>query len=328
MKLRIEMVIVAICTVFLMSGGAEAASRISFGTTALKSVHYTYAASAARAINEVSSDEVEITVISTGGAVDNLNRIARGQIHMGLGTYATIYQAYTGIGKFEGKAMPKLRGLWIHAPALQAWVVRKDSGIKSLSDLEGKRFTPGQRGSATEQLAMQMLEALSIKPDMYRASLADAVAAVKDNRSNGYVKAGGTATLDGTTLELKAFTPIHLLGFNESQVKTIKNKFPFINFQKYKDNEVGKFSAFTSPVQVIGQFALSDSLSDEQVIAIMEGVVDNPKPQVSAFPSFGNIDVMNDSIDLITIPLHAGAVKFYRSRGIKVPDHLIPPEMR
>jgi len=307
---------------------AHAADRISFGTTALKSVHYTYAVSAAKAINQVSGDKVDVTVISTGGAVDNLARIERGQIQMGLGTYATIYQAYTGIGKFEGKPQKKLRGLWVHAPAIQAWVVREDSGIKKLSDLAGQKFTPGQRGSATEQLAIQMLEALDIKPDLYRASLSDAVAAVKDNRSTGYVKAGGVKTLDGTTLELRAFKPIRLLGFSDAQVKTVKAKFPFINFMALKDGEIEGIPAMTTPVQVIGQFAYSDSLTDAQVEAILTGVVDGKKTQEAAFPGFKSLDVINDSLALITIPLHSGAVKFYRSRGATVPDRLIPPEMK
>ncbi len=317
-----------LCGALMVASGAGAAERIAYGTTALKSVHYTYAAAAAKAINEHSGDKVQLTVISTGGAVDNLKRISRGQIDMGLGTFATFYQAYQGIGKFQGKAMPKLRGLWVHSPALQAWVVRKDSGIKTLADLAGRKFTPGQRGSATEQLVIQMLEALGIKPDLYRASLADAVAAVKDNRSVGYVKAGGTAVLDGTTLELMAFTPVRLLSFSAEQVAKVKAKFPFINFQSYRDNEVEGFPAFTSPVQVVGEFALADSLTEEQVIAILEGVVDNPGPQVAAFPSFGKLDVLHDSVKLITIPLHAGAVKFYRSRGVEVPERLIPPEMK
>ena len=307
---------------------AHAADRLSFGTTALKSVHYTYAVSAAKAINEVSGDKVDVTVISTGGAVDNLARIERGQIHMGLGTYATIYQAYTGIGKFEGKAQQKLRGLWVHAPAIQAWVVTEDSGVKELSDLAGQKFTPGQRGSATEQLGIQMLEALDIKPDLYRASLSDAVAAVKDGRSVGYVKAGGVKTLDGTTLELRAFKPIRLLGFSDAQVKTVKSKFPFINFMALKDGDIEGVPAMTTPVQVIGQFAYSDSLTDAQVEAILAGIVDGKETQVAAFPGFKSLDVINDSLDLITIPLHSGAVKFYRSRGATVPDRLIPPEMK
>lgn len=328
MRMQKYISLAAISVALTFSGAAYAQERIAYGTTALKSVHYTYAVSAARSINAQSGDKVDVTVISTGGAVDNLNRLARGQINMGLGTFATVYQAYKGIGMYKDNPMPQLRGLWVHAPALQAWVVRRDSGINSLADLAGRKFTPGQRGSATEQLAIQMLDVLDIKPDLFRASLADAVAAVKDNRSTGYVKAGGTAVLDGTTLELMAFTPINLLSFTPDQVTTIRSRFPFISFQSYADNEVGDFPAFTSPVQVIGQFATADSLTDEQVIAILEGIVDNQEPQLTAFPSFGKIDVLADSVRLIPIPLHSGAVKFYRSRGISVPENLIPPEMK
>jgi hypothetical protein len=307
-------------------GAAQgAADRVAFGATALSSVHFTYAASATKAINEKVGDKLEVTVMATGGAVDNLQRIRRGQINVGLGTYATIYQAYKGIGKFEGQANPKLRGLWVHSPAMQAWVVRKDSGIENLQDLQNRPFTPGQRGSATEQLVIQMLEVLQIKPDFIRMSLSDAVGAIKDGRTLGYAKAGGTSSLDGTTLEVMAMTPLNILSFTPEQVKQVKADLPFIGFQTF---QIEGFPAFTTPVQVVGQFTTTDGMTEEQVMAMLEGIVDNPGPQVAAFPSFGKIDVMQDSVDMISIPLHAGAVRFYRSRGIEVPERLVPPEMK
>src|SRR5690554_4080327 len=156
---------VALALILSNVGAAQGApERIAFGATALSSIHYTYSAAATKAINEKVGDRLEVTVMATGGAVDNLQRIRRGQINLGLGTYATIYQAYKGIGKFEGQANPELRGLWVHSPAIQAWVVRKDSGINNLQDLQDQPFTPRQRGSATEQLVMQMLEAIEIQP--------------------------------------------------------------------------------------------------------------------------------------------------------------------
>lgn len=310
-----------------MSTQATAQDRLAFGSTAQSSVHYTYAVAAAKAIND-NEDDLDVTVIVTGGAVDNLARLARDQIDMGLGTYATIYQAYKGIGKFEGKAMPNLRGLWVHSPATQAWVVREDSGVTSLPELAGKPFTPGQRGSATEQLSIQMLEVLGVQPDMQRLTLSDAVDAVKDGRSIGYVKAGGAGTIDGTTMELRAFTPIRMLSFTEDEKAKVQEALPFISFASYDDGEVEDFPAFTVPVQVIGQFTTSDAMSEEQVMKLLAAIADNPDVQTNAFPGFGDIDVLQDSVDLINIPLHAGAVKFYQSRGIDVPDALIPPEMK
>lgn len=311
----------------LMTGTAtQAADRISFGSTGTKSVHYTYAVAAAKAINTISGNEVNVTVISTGGAVDNLSRVARGQIQLGMGSFETIYQAYKGLGKFKDKPLPQLRALWVHSPAIQAWVVRESSGIKTLEDLEGQVFNAGSLGSATEQLVEQMLTALGIRPKYFKASLADAVASVKDGRNEGYVKAGSSNSLDGTTLELKALTPIRLLKFNDEHVKKIKEKFPFITFKKYAEGQIPGVPALTTPIQVVGQFTTKSAMTDEQVEAVLKGIVDGKKIQSAAFPGFDTLDVAKDSLATLTVPLHSGAVKFYKSRGYDVPSHLIPPE--
>lgn len=302
--------------------------RISYGTTVTGSVHYTYAVAAAKAINTLSGDRVQVTVIATGGAVENLARVSRGQIQMGIGTQATIYQAYKGLGIFRDGPMPDLRTLWVHAPSIQAWVVRADSGIERLEDLEGKTFTSGQRGSATEDLTRQMLDVLGIRPDYYRATLGDAVAAVKDGRNNGYVKAGSVNSLDGTTLELRSLTPIRLLGFGANQVEAIQAVLPFISFRTFASEEIPGVPAITMPIQIVGQFTSRTTMTDEQVEAILAGIIDGRDIQASAFPSIEDIDIAQISLETLRVPLHAGAVKFYRSRGYEVPSYLIPPEFQ
>ncbi len=313
----------------LMSAGtANATDRISYGSTAIKSSHYTYAVSAAKAINTISADKLNVTVIATGGAVDNLSRIDRKQIQLALGSHESVYQAYKGLGKFKGKAMPDLRSLWIHAPAVMAWVVRADSGINKLEDLNGKVFTAGQRGSGTEQLAIQMLEALDIKPEFFPATLGDAVAAVKDGRNNGYVKAGSSNSLDGSTLELSALTPIRILPFTDAHIKKIKAKFPFISFRTVAEGEVQGIPAMTIPLQAVGEFTTRTALTDDQVQAILAGIIDGKDIQVAAYPSIKSMNIAKDSLAIMTVPLHTGAVKFYKSRGFEIPEHLMPPELK
>lgn len=309
---------------------ARAQHRVLYGTTALRSVHYAYAVAAAKAINELSHGKLRITVMSTGGAVDNLARLAHHQISLGMGTYATVYQAYKGIYKYKGHAMPNLRALWIHAISLQAWVVRRNSGVKTLTELTGKTFTPGQRGSATEQLSMQILAALGIKPRYYRASLQDAVAAVKNGRSVGYVKAGGAHSLDSTTLSLEAFFPIRLLSFTPHQVRLVTNKFPFINFKTYPANSIQKgIPKVTTPTQAVGEFTTKGALTNKEITEILTAIFSKKGKQmeVSAFPAFGKFNALLASGTMPTIPLAAAAVKFYRAHGVHVPKRLLPPGM-
>ena len=327
MKVLGKAAAIAVAGLLVSAPGGQAQERLTFGSTALSSVHYTYAVSAAQAIND-NSDKLDVTVVSTGGAVENLQRLARGQIDLGLGTYATIYQAYAGLGEFEGHAMPDLRALWVHSPATQAWVVREDSGVTNLSELSGRPFTPGQRGSATEQLVMQMLDTLGVKPDYQLLALSDATDAVRDNRTIGYVKAGGRGTLDGTTLEIAASIPLRLLSFSQEEVAAVQKVLPFVSFETYADGQVSGYPGFTAPVQVIGEFTTSEAMTNEQVFEMLTQIIDHADVQIAAFPSFADIDPLADSVALVNIPLHAGAVEFYRSRGIEVPEALVPPEMK
>jgi TRAP transporter TAXI family solute receptor len=315
----------------LLIQSAHAVDRIAYGSTAIGSIHYTYAVSAAKAINTHAADKVNVTVLATGGAVDNLARLARGQINFGLGTFETIYQAYKGLAKFSGQPAPKLRILWVHSASLQFYVVRADSGVKTLADLTGKKFTAGQRGSATENIVQQILASVDVKPDYFVATLSDAVAAVKDGRSIGYVKAGSRTSLDGTTLELRTLTPINVLGFSPEQVTKVHAKLPYVAFATLGPNSVEGVGAITTPVQTIGEFAYSDSLTDEQAMAILDGLMKGQDVQAAAFPDMKGMDIPKETLiaaGALNIPLHRGAVKFYQAHGYKVADNLIPPEAK
>ena len=315
----------------LFAQGALAADRIAYGSTAIGSVHYTYAVSAAKAINTHSADKVNVTVLATGGAVDNLARLARGQINFGLGTFETVYQAYKGLAKFSGNPAPKLRILWVHSASMQFYVVRADSGVKTLNDLTGKKFNAGQRGSATENIVQQILAAVDVKPDYFVATLSDAVAAVKDGRSIGYTKAGSRTSLDGTTLELRALTPISVIGFTPEQVAKVQAKLPYVAFASIGPKSIEGVGAITTPVQTIGEFSYSDSLTDEQVMSMLDGLLKGQDVQAAAFPDMKGMDIIKESIaaaGALELPLHSGAVKFFRARGYTVPDKLIPPEAK
>lgn len=157
-SLWVLFLLAAIVVLFGAPGSVSAVDKILLGSTATTSSHYTYTVSAGQAINKTMGDKINVTVVATGGAVDNLARIGRGQLNAGIGTWATFLQAYRGIGKYEGKAKPKIRALWLYCSNVQNYVVREDSGIKTLDELTGKKICPGLRGSATEQLVQQLLE--------------------------------------------------------------------------------------------------------------------------------------------------------------------------
>jgi len=309
---------------------AWAVDKVLLGSTATTSSHYTYTVSAGQAINKSVGDKINVTVVATGGAVDNLARIGRGQLNAGIGTWATFIQAYRGIGKYKDNAQPKLRALWLYCSNVQNYVVRADSGIKTLDDLNGKKICPGLRGSATEQLVEQLLTKVGVQPDYFRGSLSDAVAAVKDNRIDGYVKAGAGLQLDASTKELKAFTKIRLLNWPPEKVALINEAMPFVGFVNVPENQVPGFQAYKAPVQAIGIISFSDTLTEEQAYNMVKGVCSKEGRQIqdAAYPPMKELSIPKITLELTKFPLHAGALKYYREIGMEIPEELIPPEAK
>ncbi|MFH1934282.1 MAG: TAXI family TRAP transporter solute-binding subunit [Pseudomonadota bacterium] len=318
-----------LAAVICVSGPVQAEPvRLLSGSSSTSSSHYAYAVAAEKSINEKSGDKVNVTTVATGGAVDNLERIDRGQIHFGLGTFATFYQAYKGLGKYEGKPRPKIRALWLYSINSQNYIVRADSGITSLEGLTGQKFCPGLRGSATEQLVQQLLDLINVKPDYYRGSLADAVAAVKDNRIVGYAKSGAGFALDASTQEIKAFNKIAILDWPADKVAIIQKAIPFLNFAHIPEGTNPGQPAYTTPVQCIGYISYSDSLTEEQVYALLKGIHEAREYQEAAYLAIKGFDFGKETIKYTMFPLHAGAVRYFREKGYKIPENLIPPEMK
>ena len=122
---------------------ASAETRLAFGATNAQSAHYAYFAALAKVVNEANPD-YQASVVETGATVDNLKRMARGQLDLGLITTSALYHANNGIKTFEGEPIES-KLLWAYSLAPQNVVVRQDSGISRFEDLAGARFGPGQR---------------------------------------------------------------------------------------------------------------------------------------------------------------------------------------
>lgn len=324
----IALTILLFCALCVGGPAQAAPDRLLSGSTSTSSSHYVYAVAAGKSINEVCGDKLNVTVVATGGAVDNLERIDRGQIHFGLGTYATFFQAYKGLGKYENNARPKIRALWLYSVNSSNYIVRADSGITTLEGLNGQKFCPGLRGSATEQLVQQILGLVGVKPDYYRGSLADAVAALKDNRIVGYAKAGAGLYLDASTKEIQAFNKITILDWPPDKVAVVEKAMPFLNFARVPEGLNPGIPPYTTPVQCIGYISYSDSLSADQVYTLLKGVHEARQYQEAAYKAMVGFDIGKETLTYTKFPLHAGAVRYFREQGYEIPENLIPPEMK
>ena len=84
---------------------------------------------------------------------------------MAIALADTVYQGYSGTGRFEGQQLPMTRALAsLYANMIQIATLA-DSDITSLQDLKGKRVSVGAPGSGTEVNAQTLLNANGITYD-------------------------------------------------------------------------------------------------------------------------------------------------------------------
>ncbi|MBI2154882.1 MAG: TAXI family TRAP transporter solute-binding subunit [Candidatus Rokubacteria bacterium] len=309
-----------------LAGPADAQKkRLAMGCTATASSHFAYCVGQAKAINSVVPD-VDVTVVETGATVDNLKRMLKGTVDYGLMTSDQAYLAHRGEAIWKDTPFPDVRNLWFYTVSAIYISVREETGIKSVEDLTGKKFSPGFRGAATEKMTEATLTHLGIKADWVRGGASDLVDAIKDKRIVGYAKAADGFRLDASMMDIAATNPIRVLPFSDDQVKKVKEKFPYYPWLRVPAGSVKGMGEFWAQGVVVG-FAAPKSLPNDVAYKLVKAVMEDKEHQKAAFKGLAE-DMVKVTLELSLSPLHAGAIKYYREKGLRIPDHLVPAEAR
>ncbi|ALM53272.1 TAXI family TRAP transporter solute-binding subunit [Halomonas huangheensis] len=302
---------------------AQAEQRLLIGSTSSSSSHYGYFVAVNQLINEYVED-VNSSVAETGATVDNLRRLSRDQIDMGLVTTNTGYQAYAGQGDYSSRPVDS-RLLWVYTVAPQNVVLRQDAGVSSMAGLEGVRLNPGITGSSTEATTEAVFETLGIAPDYVRGSTSDVVDSIKDDRIAGYVKSGVGKRLDGSTMDIATFTDVAVLSLDEQQAETLRSEMPELAVVDIPEGAAQGVPAYTTWAFGVAMHA-SPSLDEETAYQIVKAVMEHPDPQANAFAALEGEDMAEMTLSVGSVPLHPGAARYFEEQGYEIPEALTPVE--
>ena len=295
-------------------------TRLLLGAGNTSSSHYGYWVAVSQVINS-KVPNVESTAVETGAAVDNLRRISRGQNDMGLVTTNSVYHAYHGLEQWKDKPI-KTRILWVYAFSPQIITVRADSNIKSITELEGKKINPGGKGSSTEVTSEAVMKAFGIKPDWVRGATTNIVDAIKDNRIHGYIKSGNGDKIDASTQDIMTTTDLTFLGISPEQEDIIAKQFPELTVMRLEKAHPS-IPPFTT--WAFGNTsACRMDLPDEIAYQITKAICEDKEIQASGFSGVKGLDFVAQTMKFANVPLHPGAIKYYREVGADIPAHLIP----
>ncbi len=314
----------ALAITCLAAGSAGAQDTdLLFGSTSASSSHYGYIVAVGQLLNE-KAEGLRANVVETGAALDNIRRMERGQMDLGIITTNVAQHAVAGTDEFDGRPQD-LMLLWVYTGAPQNVVVRTDSGVTSLDGLKGVRFNPGIRGSATEATTEAVFDTLGLSADYVRGSTTDIADAIKDNRVAGYVKSGSGNKVDASTMDVATFTDIAILGLSPEQVETLRAEMPDVSIVDVPAGAAGSLPAYTTWSFGVG-VAAPASMDEETAYKIVKAVMEDTEAQANAMASLKDESLADMTLQFGTIPLHPGAARWFEEQGIDLPAKLKPAE--
>lgn len=327
---RLLFVLAVLILPLILSGVAEAKKVfLKWGATSVRSGLYANTVAMAGIVNKAYPGEIEITVVETGGFLENLVRIQKKSIHLGPADAAAGYANYEGIIDYKGKQNKDLRALWGGYITPIHIVTTKKSGADTMQKIHGLPFAMNP-GTTSGRAIEMFFEANAIKPDYKMMGIGASVDALKSGVAQGWFKAGFK---DSAIMDLESAMEVNVLPVDKKMIDKMNEKYP--GQAKSMMIPAGLFKAVKkeqlSFAYVVSDFIHKD-VPDEVAYKIVKAVWEKRKDLVGTLATLreGYFDDMYGNADkYIQVPLHPGAVKFYQEvLKVKVPDRLLPPEMK
>ncbi|RLC10579.1 MAG: C4-dicarboxylate ABC transporter substrate-binding protein [Deltaproteobacteria bacterium] len=315
--------IVAIALFLAMPGLCLAKTQfISIGTGGTGGVYYPYGGGVAEVWNKHVKDIKAVAEV-TGASVENTKLCHKGETLFGEIMSDVAFQAYNGVDKFEGKPQ-KIRGMFVMYPNFFHAVALKKQGLKSLGDIKGKKVSVGAPGSGTEFMTNLILDgALGIPYssfNVFRLSFTESANALKD----GTIDAGVWCVAPPTSsiMDLATTHDVDIIPFSETQIKKITDKYPFYSgFSIPANTYKGQENDILTPT-VWNTFICNADLDEKLIYDLTKAVFEHQDYLIKIHP-FAKYTTPENAAKHSVIPLHPGAVKYLKEKGVSVPDKLI-----
>jgi len=275
-------------------------------------------AGAISSIAHKNLSDIKITVESSGASIANAKLIASGDADMAIIQNDTALYALQGLKPMFDKTIPNIRGitsLFQEHCQIQA---RKDSKIASVADLKGKRVCVGPLGSGTELNAMQILEAYGMKFEDFskveRLTATESSDYLKDGRIDAafYSVGVGAAGLADTAITVDSV----IVPVDGSQRDALMKKYPFFTKAVVPKGSYKGVDQDVPTVAVMAILVARAEMEEAMAYQITKAIFEN-LADIGNAHARGKEVKLETALNGMSIPLHPGAEKFFKEKGIK-----------
>ena len=297
-------------------GAARAQEFINVLTGGTSGVYYPLGVALSKIYGE-KVPNVRPTVQATKASVENLQLLQQGKGEIAFTLGDSLDAAWKGDEEAGFKApLKKLRGITAIYPNYIQIVASKDSGIKTLADLKGKRLSVGAPKSGTELNARAILTAAGLSyKDLGKIEylpFAESVELMKNRQLDATLQSAGLGV--ASLRDLSTSVEINVVEVPKAVID--KAGPPFISAPIPANTYTGQ-TADVNTAAVVNYLVTHEGVKEELVYQMTKNVFENLS-ELAASHSAGKEIKLEKALDGMPVPLHPGAARYLKEKGLKV----------
>jgi TRAP transporter TAXI family solute receptor len=280
---------------------------LTIGSGGVTGVYYPVAGAICRLFNDSQdAKRSRCSAVSTGGSVDNLTRLRRGELSFGVVQSDWQFHAIKGTAVFEDDgADPNLRSVVSLYPEAFTVLARADAGIERFEDLRGKRVNIGNPGSGQHGTMQVVMAAYGWTRGDF--SLVREFKSSIQSRAlcpSGSIKQA-TTECDVVLVEVSGPNIDALIAEHDYYRRATVPS----NMYRGTEREIMTFGVGATLVTAA-------NTSEEVVYALVKSLYDNFDRFKGMHPALASLRPHEMPKDGLSAELHEGARRYYRERGL------------
>lgn len=313
----VAVMLVGACFALSSCGGK---TKLKFGTGGTAGTYYAFGGVLSNVVN-TKSDKIEVSVISSGASKANILDVVAGTSDIALVQNDVMSYAYTGTDLFEKDgAIKDFRTV----AALYAEVCQivADGSIASIADLKGKKVSVGDAGSGVEFNAKQILAAYGIDMDKditkVNKDFDGSQQALAEGTIDAFFCTAGVPTTAITTLSTTK--SINMLEVDDEHLDVL-HEAGYGFYARYVipkgtyglENDV-------KGIAVKATLIAAAEISEDAIYELVSQIFGNKDEIKNAHAKGAELD-LDYAVNDLTVPFHAGAIKFFTEKGYKFDEN-------
>jgi TRAP transporter TAXI family solute receptor len=293
------------------SGEHNWPDHVTIGTASPGGTYYVYGEGLAKILTRALG--LPVVRLTTEGPAQNIELLEAGDAKLGFVTTGIALQALNSIGTWAGKKPARsIRAIFPMYDTPFQFLVLKDLGPKSVSEMAGKRVGVGPRGGTSAAYFPDFFKTLNIPVSLVFGEWAELAKQIQQRELD--VLAVGAGVPFPSFADLEARNEVRYISFNQQQMAALRLAIPELTPSRIP---AGSYPSLLRHYQTLGlyNFAVAHAdLPDDLVYNVVRAIFESHDEMIEAHPAAAETVPANLDRNSF-IPLHPGAIRYYRQIG-------------